>query len=559
MAISFVGSVTGTTSATLPAHQAGDVIVAFAFNDGATTIPTLGSGFTSTTTRTGTLSACIVGYRRATVTNTASGTWTNATSVIFVIYRNVGSIGGSAVASGTSTSITFPAVTLTNQTGSSWIVGFVGSSSTNVAIETAPSGMINRTSVSDATDEAAAHDTNSGLSSFTSKTATIGGTSGNWVSATLELIDGSATATITGIQATSSLDNFSFINTNWWQFFFEQGLPLDGFVTSDWHAFFFERGAYLEALGQANKQLSGFETSSAFASISAIGQTNATASVTSSQAVLYFSDLIATVSDSEIVNGIEAIAYISEISTSATANNLLTGLSVNSDFSELLFQASSNLSFDGIETSTELGNFSITISDSEIINGIEAVALSGQTTASADAYFEQSGLSVETDIAEISELADANIAINGNELDALFDAVSVTADSIYIVSGKQSSAEIGEVTASAVVQINATAEFDGIGSNASIGDVLATTENPEVWQSSGQIKRYPANHIVNATAKLSQIVAYTEQSDVFVSSTVQINATIALDNVVSFTQVANINADGILSISDDELILLMAA
>jgi hypothetical protein len=31
------------------------------------------------------------------------------------------------------------------------------------------------------------------------------------------------------------------------------------------------------------------------------------------------------------------------------------------------------------------------------------------------------------------------------------------------------------------------------------------------------------------------------------------------DNVVSFTQIANINAEGVLSINEEELILLMAA
>jgi hypothetical protein len=207
VAISYVGGASGVTSATLPTHQVGDLIIAFAFRDGSTVAPTLGSGFTSTTTRTGTLSSCIVGFRRATVTNTATGTWTNATSVIFVIYRGVGSIGGTSVDSGSSTTINYPAVTLTNQTGSSWVVGFAGHRSTNVAIQTAPTGMVNRISVSDATDEAASHDTNSGFSSFTSRTASVGGTSSGWVSATIELIDGSATATATAIESLSSFNS----------------------------------------------------------------------------------------------------------------------------------------------------------------------------------------------------------------------------------------------------------------------------------------------------------------------------------------------------------------
>ena len=558
MAISFVGSSTGINSATLPAHQAGDIIIAFAFRDGSTAYPTVPAGWTPYYYGVGTTCSCSTAILTATNSSTVSGTWTNATSVIFHVYRGVSFANNASGTSGTTTTVTYPAVSIYN--AKSWVVAFVGSRSTNVVIESAPSGMVNRSSVSDATDEAAGHDTNSQVSSFTQKTVNIGGTASGWVTSIVELADirQDATTTITGIQATSSLDNFSFINTNWWQFFFEQGLPLDGFVTSDWHAFFFERGIYLEALGQANKQLSGFETSSAFASISAIGQTNATASITSIQAVSYFADLIATVSDSEIVNGIEAIAYISEISISATANNLLTGLSVNSDFSELLFQASSNLTFDGIEISTTAGVVAIKISDSEIVNGIEAVALYGQTTASADSYFEQSGLSSQTDIEEISALADANIAINGNELDALFDAVSVTADSVSFVSGNQATAESGEVTASTIIRINATAGTTGISANASFGNVSAISESPETW-SSGQVMRYPANQFVSATAKTGFVTAKSEIGEVQTDATTIINTTISLNNVVSFTQASDINASGTLEISDEELILLLAA
>lgn len=324
-----------------------------------------------------------------------------------------------------------------------------------------------------------------------------------------------ASISLTGITLVSKLDNFSFINTNWWSFFFEKDLQLDGFVTSDWHAFLFERGIYLEALGKANNQLSGIESTSAIAYVSAIGQINAI----------------------EDILGIEANTLISELIASGFSNQEISG----------------------IELSASNGDVAITINDSEIVNGIEAVGLAGQITATAEAYFEQSGISAETDNAQISSLADSNININGNELNALFDAILVTADSVSVVSGSQITAELGYVTASEVIQINATAEVNGVFANASVGLISATTENPEAWQSSGQIKRYPANHIVNATAKITGIVANSVQSDVFVSGTVQINATITLDNVVSFTQVANINADGILSISDEELILLMAA
>ena len=324
-----------------------------------------------------------------------------------------------------------------------------------------------------------------------------------------------ASISLTGITLVSKLDNFSFINTNWWQFFFEKDLPLDGFVTSDWHAFFFERGIYLEALGQANNQLSGIESSSAIAYVSAIGQINAI----------------------EDILGIEANALVSELIASGFASQEISG----------------------IDIFAEDGNVAVTISDSEIVNGIESVSFAGQATATADAYFEQSGLYSETDISSISFIADANYNINGNQLISSIDTVSVTGDSVFGISGNEANSENGEVTASNVVIVNASVELDGIQTLATLGNVSGISESPETWSSSGQVKRYPANQFVSATAKPVSVTAKADIGEVQTITTTVINSTISLNNVVSFTQASDINASGTLEISDEELILLLAA
>jgi len=41
MSLTRVGSAKGVTSATLPTHQAGDLIIGFAYRDGSTTAPTI--------------------------------------------------------------------------------------------------------------------------------------------------------------------------------------------------------------------------------------------------------------------------------------------------------------------------------------------------------------------------------------------------------------------------------------------------------------------------------------------------------------------------------------
>ena len=185
---SYVDGATGTTSATLPTHAVGDLIVAWAYRDGSTTAPSLGSGFTSilteasnTTTNSGRLA-----YRIATVTDTASGTWTNATSVVFLIYRNA-AVGVSNSASGDAEEYTsFSTLGGMVSDGSSWVAGFAGVSTTTSTVETPPSGMALRKSVVDATDEAAGYDTNAGVASWGFQNGSLGVAS-NWVSVVLEI------------------------------------------------------------------------------------------------------------------------------------------------------------------------------------------------------------------------------------------------------------------------------------------------------------------------------------------------------------------------------------
>ena len=191
--ISFVGSATGTTTATMPAHQAGDLILCWAYRDGSNTLPTLASaGWTSLDGVTGanTNSARLVG-KIATSSAEAVGTFTSATSVVVAVYRPKAgytlSLGAVAATTGASTTVSYPALTLQAADGSSWVAGFAGHRSVNTTLETPPTGMVNRATVLDATDEAAAHDTNGGVSAWTAQSASVGGTSSGWRAATVEI------------------------------------------------------------------------------------------------------------------------------------------------------------------------------------------------------------------------------------------------------------------------------------------------------------------------------------------------------------------------------------
>lgn len=206
MALTRVGVATGTTTCTVPTHSVGDLIVIFAYRTGSTTAPSLGAGYTSILTKSGTTCSARIGYRIANATNDASGTWTNSSALVCHVYTSSlyssGSsmaIGGSASSSSTTVTVNYPALTMTNGGGTSWAAGFGGVSNLTQTIATAPAGMTNESLETAAASQAAGHDTNGTVSSWSSTNATDTGTAGNSVSCTLEICENAAGAAISNI------------------------------------------------------------------------------------------------------------------------------------------------------------------------------------------------------------------------------------------------------------------------------------------------------------------------------------------------------------------------
>jgi hypothetical protein len=212
VAISFIGSGTGITTAAIPAHVAGDLLLAWAFKDGSATIPTLGSGFTSVLTGTlSTTASFRLAYRIATASGTSSGSWTNATGLIISVYRpgsgNTISLGATQWGSASATlSIYYPGITLQNTSGSSWVTGFAGISSVNTNLETSGTGLTRRATYVDATNETVVYDTNGGVTSWSAGVnTTLTGTAGNFLSTVVEIKE--TYPTITGLSSMTEADD----------------------------------------------------------------------------------------------------------------------------------------------------------------------------------------------------------------------------------------------------------------------------------------------------------------------------------------------------------------
>lgn len=200
MAVSYISSATAeATTLTMPSHQAGDMLIMFAFQDGSTTIPTLPAGWTSIQTRAGTSCAARLGYKIAASSSETSGTWTTATVLVCHTYR------GTDTAPGTSTSFAGVSATLTYSQlipgitdGTSWVAAFGAHRSTNGNMGTAPAGMVNRSNMAGSSSDAAGHDTDGGTTLSAFSQPAYGGTSSGFITCKVEIPAGAVAASNTG-------------------------------------------------------------------------------------------------------------------------------------------------------------------------------------------------------------------------------------------------------------------------------------------------------------------------------------------------------------------------
>ena len=190
MTVSFVGAASAeATSLTLPTHQAGDLIVIFAWNGASTTQPVVPAGWLNAFTfqnSTGASRSGTVGYKIAASGAETSGTWSNAQLLGCVVYRdtdNLLTIGGVNAQIGfNSTTITHQSLSSSVTSGqftklralSSYILRMAACTSNSSDIETAPSGYTNRLAIAGASaNELVIHESDTALASQIGTNQTI--------------------------------------------------------------------------------------------------------------------------------------------------------------------------------------------------------------------------------------------------------------------------------------------------------------------------------------------------------------------------------------------------
>jgi len=205
MVAAFITSASAeATSLTLPAHQAGDVLVMIAVRTGTSSYATVPAGWNITYNRaigSAPARSMIFAWKVATSSSETSGTWTNANLLTCAVYRHAtnvivisGANGNNGVATTTVNYPSLAAYTTNNnptnlQGPSELIIGVVMTSEITGDGTAAPSGMTNRTTFAGASaGYIAIHDTTTATAQWNSTNVTAAGAV-NYLTILAELLD----------------------------------------------------------------------------------------------------------------------------------------------------------------------------------------------------------------------------------------------------------------------------------------------------------------------------------------------------------------------------------
>jgi hypothetical protein len=189
--------------------------------------------------------------------------------------------------------------------------------------------------------------------------------------------------------------------------------------------------------------------------------------------------------------------------------------------------------------------------------GIELSADAGEVLTSGNANKALDGFVATSSAEEISGTGGAVASVNSAELGSEFGTVSVTGDAQSEVNGLELESETGTVIG--VGQFDGLVSLSGVELVSSLGDINTSVLNPDIIQVSGGSGRYSPQAFKNGFVKVAGVRTKITLGDVKSFGVVSIAARVNVQSVEMDLQAQTIAAEGILSIGDEELMLLLAA
>ena len=207
MTVSFVSaSAVQAATMTLPAHQAGDLIILMA-HCATNASPVVPAGWASPQIRNSSPRGAALAYKIALSSAETSGTWGQTNGLMAVVYRDNANylvIGGVSQSESASTTVSFAGLAVKNsstnikmRSDSAVIAMGVWANANNTTMQQSPTGTTNRLNFVGANYEAAWHDTSSPVASIAATTITAN-VAVVTMSFTMEILDTGAPKTSAG-------------------------------------------------------------------------------------------------------------------------------------------------------------------------------------------------------------------------------------------------------------------------------------------------------------------------------------------------------------------------
>jgi len=185
------------------------------------------------------------------------------------------------------------------------------------------------------------------------------------------------------------------------------------------------------------------------------------------------------------------------------------------------------------------------------ITGIELTASNlglPESSAWFDWYYER----------DLQATGTAVQLVDGIEAEADEGAVVVSGTALHLVSGQEANLVIGEVSATAVTPVDATTVIEGITLNSALSSISANAVSAEILRLSGN-PIGTSFQVIDGFAKTKAIEAKITIGKVNAFGLIIINGGAVLQSVSAVAQVPNLQANGVLDISEEELVLFLMA
>jgi hypothetical protein len=149
-------------------------------------------------------------------------------------------------------------------------------------------------------------------------------------------------------------------------------------------------------------------------------------------------------------------------------------------------------------------------------------------------------------------LADAFYSINGIEAESEIGTVNAQVSKTELVEGQELTSEIEEVTA----QASGSIAPSGIEAISELATVTATATSEMVMVPGRISYKKPRK---NGTVTIIGVDLPSELGEILASGTIIINNVVKIHSIEARLQAKAVQAGGVLNLTDDEIILLMAA